>query len=34
MPNLERHHERTRRRGVNAPLYWLVRAVLQPALLL
>jgi 1-acyl-sn-glycerol-3-phosphate acyltransferase len=34
MPDLDRHHERTRRRGVNAPVYWLVRAVIEPALLL
>ncbi len=27
-----RYHERTRRRGVNTPVYWLVRAVLQPFL--
>src|SRR5215211_3667113 len=25
-----RYHERTRRRGVNTPVYWIVRAVLQP----
>lgn len=30
MPELADHHERIRRRGVNAPLYWLVRALLQP----
>ena len=27
-----RYHERTRRRGVNAPVYWIVRAILQPFL--
>ena len=27
-----RYHERTRRRGVNSPVYWLVRAFLQPFL--
>src|SRR5919107_985816 len=27
-----RSHERTRRRGVNSPVYWLVRAFLQPFL--
>jgi 1-acyl-sn-glycerol-3-phosphate acyltransferase len=27
-----RYHERTRRRGVNTPVYWLVRAFLQPAI--
>jgi glycerol-3-phosphate dehydrogenase (NAD(P)+) len=27
-----RYHERTRARGVNSPVYWLVRAFLQPAL--
>jgi hypothetical protein len=30
---LELYHERTRRRGVHTLVYWLVRAVLQPALL-
>ena len=25
-----RYHERTRRRGVNSPVYWVVRAFLQP----
>ena len=30
MPELAAHHERIRRRGVNVPLYWLVRALLQP----
>lgn len=29
---LMRYHERTRRRGVNSPVYWIVRAVLQPFL--
>ncbi|MEA2444203.1 MAG: glycerol-3-phosphate dehydrogenase, partial [Thermoleophilales bacterium] len=29
---LMRYHERTRRRGVNTPVYWLVRAFLQPAI--
>src|SRR3954464_4915063 len=28
---LARHHEKTRRRGVNALVYWAVRAVVQPA---
>jgi glycerol-3-phosphate dehydrogenase (NAD(P)+) len=27
-----RYHERTRRRGVNTPVYWIVRAFLQPFL--
>jgi glycerol-3-phosphate dehydrogenase (NAD(P)+) len=27
-----KYHERTRRRGVNSPVYWIVRAFLQPAL--
>ena len=27
-----RYHERTRRRGVNTPVYWLVRAFVQPAI--
>src|SRR3954451_11208934 len=27
-----RYHERTRRRGVNTPVYWIARAVLQPFL--
>ena len=27
------YHERTRRRGVNSPVYWVVRAILQPLLL-
>jgi len=30
--NLAIHHERIRRRGVNRPVYWLIRAFLQPAL--
>ena len=29
---LAAYHERIRRRGVNLPLYWLTRAVVQPAL--
>ena len=29
-PELARHHARARGRGVNRPLYWLVRALLQP----
>ncbi|MEA2397733.1 MAG: glycerol-3-phosphate dehydrogenase [Thermoleophilaceae bacterium] len=29
-----RHHDRVRRRGVNRPVYWLARAILQPAILL
>ncbi|MEA2373682.1 MAG: glycerol-3-phosphate dehydrogenase [Thermoleophilaceae bacterium] len=33
-PGLERHHERVRGRGVNRPVYWLVRAILQPAILI
>jgi tagatose-1,6-bisphosphate aldolase non-catalytic subunit AgaZ/GatZ len=28
---LARHHEKTRRRGVNTLVYWVVRAVVQPA---
>ena len=28
------HHTRAREHGVNKPVYWLVRAVLQPAILL
>jgi 1-acyl-sn-glycerol-3-phosphate acyltransferase len=28
------HHTRARERGVNKPVYWIVRAILQPALLL
>jgi hypothetical protein len=28
---LARHHEKTRRRGVNTLVYWAVRAVVQPA---
>ncbi len=31
---LARCHERTRRRGVNTAVYWIVRAVLQPAIML
>src|SRR5918999_4982910 len=31
---LEVYHERTRRRGVNSLVYWPVRAVLKPAILL
>src|SRR5215216_638296 len=31
---LERYHERTRRRGVNSFVYWPVRAVVKPAILL
>ena len=27
---LLRYHERTRHRGVNTPVYWIVRAILQP----
>src|SRR3954452_10920567 len=27
-----RYHERTRRRGVNSPVYWFVRAFVQPFL--
>lgn len=34
MSELSIHHERIRRRGVNPPVYWIARAVLQPALLL
>src|SRR5438552_12117966 len=29
---LPRYHERTRRRGVQPIVYWIVRAILQPAL--
>jgi 1-acyl-sn-glycerol-3-phosphate acyltransferase len=32
MAELAAHHQRIRLRGVNAPVYWLVRAVLQPLL--
>ena len=32
MDPLARYHERTRRRGVNKPVYWLTRALLQPAI--
>src|SRR5438045_4993263 len=28
------HHARARDRGVNKPVYWIVRAILQPAILL
>ena len=28
----QRYHERARRRGVNRVVYWIVRAVLQPAM--
>jgi glycerol-3-phosphate dehydrogenase (NAD(P)+) len=28
------HHTRARDRGVNKPVYWIVRAILQPAILL
>jgi 1-acyl-sn-glycerol-3-phosphate acyltransferase len=31
--DLSTYHERTRRRGVNSPVYWVVRAILQPFLL-
>ena len=30
MPELSRHHQRIRDRGVNRPVYWVVRSVLQP----
>jgi 1-acyl-sn-glycerol-3-phosphate acyltransferase len=30
MAELSIHHERIRRKGVNRPVYWVVRAVLQP----
>ncbi|HZC14116.1 MAG TPA: 1-acyl-sn-glycerol-3-phosphate acyltransferase [Thermoleophilaceae bacterium] len=30
---LELYHERTRRRGVNTPVYWLARWLLKPAIL-
>ena len=30
--NLSRYHERARRHGVNRAVYWVVRAVLQPAM--
>ena len=32
--NLALYHERTRRRGVHRPVYWTIRAFLQPALML
>ena len=32
MVDLAAHHERIRRRGVNASVYWIVRAFLQPLL--
>ena len=32
--DLSVYHERIRARGVNRPLYWLVRAVLQPLIML
>jgi 1-acyl-sn-glycerol-3-phosphate acyltransferase len=32
--DLSIHHRRARERGVNKPVYWIVRAFLQPALLL
>jgi glycerol-3-phosphate dehydrogenase (NAD(P)+) len=32
MSDLSRYHARTRERGVNRPVYWLVRAILQPAM--
>ena len=28
------YHERTRRRGVNTPLYWSIRLFAKPAILL
>jgi glycerol-3-phosphate dehydrogenase (NAD(P)+) len=31
---LDRHHERIRTRGVNPVVYWITRAILQPAILL
>ena len=30
---LDRHHERTRTRGINPVVYWITRAILQPFLL-
>lgn len=30
--HLSPHHERVRRRGVNRPVYWAIRAVVQPAI--
>ena len=32
--DLSLHHERARERGVDKPVYWIVRAFLQPALLI
>ncbi len=32
--DLSRYHERARRRGVRRPVYWFVRAILQPAMLI
>src|SRR5258708_6697684 len=32
--DLSIHHTRARERGVNKPVYWIVRAILQPAILL
>jgi glycerol-3-phosphate dehydrogenase (NAD(P)+) len=32
--DLSLHHQRARERGVNKPVYWIVRAILQPALTL
>jgi glycerol-3-phosphate dehydrogenase (NAD(P)+) len=32
--DLSVHHTRARERGVNKPVYWLVRAILQPAIML
>ena len=32
MNDLSRYHARARERGVNRPVYWLVRAILQPAM--
>ena len=34
MTELSIHHRRIRTRGVNPPVYWAVRAILQPALLI
>src|SRR3954467_5776949 len=31
---LSLHHQRARERGVNKPVYWIVRAILQPAITL
>jgi glycerol-3-phosphate dehydrogenase (NAD(P)+) len=31
---LDRHHERTRTRGINPVVYWITRAILQPFILL